>query len=67
MQPLSVASRAVARGSAIGARAAVSLSLFQKRARSRWFHSLRLALSEKRIPKITQKVEKPEQSMEELR
>jgi len=67
MQPLSVASRVVSRGSAIGARAAVSLSLIQKRARMRWFHALRLALSEKRIAKITQTAEKPKQAMEELR
>jgi hypothetical protein len=57
----------VSRGSAIGARAAVSLSLIQKRARMRWFHALRLALSEKRMPKITEKAEKPERAMEELR
>jgi hypothetical protein len=66
MEFLSAASRAVARGSTIGARAGVSVSLVKKRARVRWFGALRLALCEKRIREIAQETEKPKQAMEEL-
>ncbi len=63
---LCVTSREVTRGSSIGARAGVFPSLVKKRARVRWFRALRLALCERRIRGVVQKIEKPKQAMEEL-